>query len=61
KTFGMIGFDGGLLAGLSGSSLTVPIRDMQISEDVHLMTTHMLMQMLCQELDPTALTCYQRK
>lgn len=60
KTFGITGFDGGRLSQLSHDSIVVPIRDMQKSEDVHLMMCHLMMQMLCLELDPTALTCYQR-
>ena len=41
-TFGMTGYDGGKLKQLAKSSLNANINDMQISEDIHLITLHIL-------------------
>jgi len=43
-TIGFTGFDGGKLAKVVKYSLNVPIKDMQKSEDVHLMLCHLIMQ-----------------
>jgi len=40
----LTGFDGGKLAKIAKMSLIVPINDMQIAEDVHLILTHMIMR-----------------
>lgn len=41
-TFGMTGYDGGKLKNLAKSSLNANINDMQISEDIHVITLHIL-------------------
>jgi len=43
-TIGFSGYDGGKLAKLAKYSIVAPVNDMQISEDVHLILTHMIMQ-----------------
>ena len=43
KIIGLTGFDGGRLIKLSDISLHVPIDNMQIVEDIHLMYDHLLM------------------
>jgi len=49
-TIGFTGFDGGKLATLAHTSLIVPVNDMQKVEDVHLILTHMLMQIAHKKL-----------
>lgn len=46
---GITGYDGGKLLPLSDFSLHVPVNDMQISEDVHMIFDHMIMKLLCEE------------
>lgn len=43
---GITGYDGGKLLPLSDYSLHVPVNDMQISEDVHMIFDHMIMKIL---------------
>jgi D-sedoheptulose 7-phosphate isomerase len=45
-TFGLTGFDGGKLKHLSKASVNANINDMQISEDIHLITLHILYYLL---------------
>ena len=47
KTIGLTGFDGGKLKNIVDYSYHVPINDMQIAEDFHLMFGHIVMQSLC--------------
>ena len=47
KTIGLTGFDGGKLKNIVDHSYHVPINDMQIAEDFHLMFGHIVMQSLC--------------
>ena len=42
RTFGITGFDGGKLKGLSKFSLNANVNNMQISEDIHLIVLHIL-------------------
>ncbi|QSO47529.1 D-sedoheptulose-7-phosphate isomerase [Alicyclobacillus mengziensis] len=42
-TIGITGYDGGKVAALCDISLHVPIHDMQITEDVHLIFNHLMM------------------
>ena len=42
----MTGYDGGKLKGLAGFNLHVPIDNMQISEDVHLLFNHLITYIL---------------
>lgn len=44
------GFDGGKLAKIAKLSFVVPVHDMQKVEDIHLMLTHMIMQVLYKKL-----------
>lgn len=47
KVIGLTGYDGGELKVLSDISLHVPVNDMQIAEDLHLMFDHLMMSVLC--------------
>ncbi|MBW8000512.1 MAG: SIS domain-containing protein [Planctomycetes bacterium] len=44
------GFDGGELAKTANHAIVVPVDDMQKVEDMHLVLTHMIMQILCDRL-----------
>jgi D-sedoheptulose 7-phosphate isomerase len=44
------GFDGGKLAKMAKTSIVVPANDMQKVEDIHLILTHMIMQILFKKL-----------
>lgn len=44
---GVTGYDGGELMKLCDYKLHVPINDMQITEDIHMMFDHMLLRVLC--------------
>jgi D-sedoheptulose 7-phosphate isomerase len=46
-TLGVVGFDGGRLIGKVHHAVHVPVNDMQIAEDVHLVFGHIVMQSLC--------------
>lgn len=46
KTVGITGYDGGKLKQLADLSLHVPVCDMQITEDVHMMFDHLMMSVL---------------
>ncbi len=50
KVIGMTGYSGGELMKLSDISLHVPLDNMQITEDVHIIFNHMMMYILCGEL-----------
>jgi len=50
KTVGITGYDGGKLAKLVDVSFNVPINDMQITEDVHMILDHLMMSILMKEL-----------
>lgn len=45
-TIGFSGYDGGELTRIVQHSLHVPVNDMQIAEDIHLVLVHMIMQAL---------------
>ncbi len=49
-TVGITGFNGGRLAGMAGTSLVVPVNDMQKAEDVHFILFHVIVQILCARL-----------
>jgi len=49
-SIGFSGFDGGVLAETAKKSITVNIDDMQIVEDIHLILTHVVMQILDNKL-----------
>lgn len=50
KIIGMTGYSGGELKKLSDISLHVPLDNMQITEDIHIIFNHMMMYILCGEL-----------
>lgn len=50
KVIGMTGYEGGKLKRLSDISLHVPLDNMQITEDIHIIFNHMMMYILCGEL-----------
>lgn len=47
QIIGLTGFNGGKLSKLSDISLNVPVNDMQITEDIHMIFDHMMMRILC--------------
>ena len=47
---GITGFDGGKLKTLSNVSLHVPIKSMQITEDIHMIFDHLMMSVFYQSL-----------
>ena len=50
KTIGITGYDGGKLARMVDISFNVPIHDMQITEDVHMILDHLMMSVLMRRL-----------
>ncbi len=46
KVIGLTGYDGGRLKRMSDISLHVPVDDMQIAEDIHLVFDHLMMSVL---------------
>ena len=46
-TVGITGFDGGKLKQLSQYNVHVPIDDMQVAEDIHMVLDHCMMKILC--------------
>lgn len=46
RTIGITGYDGGKLVALAKVSLHVPINNMQITEDIHMMFDHLMMSIL---------------
>ena len=50
RIIGMTGYSGGELKRLSDISLHVPLDNMQVTEDVHIIFNHMMMYILCGEL-----------
>lgn len=46
-TIGLCGFDGGKLKKIAQYSVWAPMKDMQISEDIHFIFGHIVMQALC--------------
>ena len=46
KTIGLTGYDGGKLAKLVDISFNVPINDLQITEDIHMVIDHLMMSVL---------------
>lgn len=47
---GITGYNGGVLKKLADISLHVPINDMQIVEDIHMMFDHMMMSAFCKRV-----------
>ena len=50
KIIGLTGYDGGKLKQLSDISLHVPLKNMQITEDLHIIFNHVMMYALCNNL-----------
>ena len=46
KVIGLTGYDGGKVKQLADFNLHVPVQDMQITEDIHMILDHMLMKIL---------------
>ena len=51
KVIGMTGYSGGELKKLADISLHVPLDNMQITEDVHIIFNHLMMYILCNEVE----------
>lgn len=49
KSIAILGFEGGAAKGMVDISIHVPVKDMQISEDLQLIVGHMMMQWLYQQ------------
>ena len=50
KTVGITGYDGGKLSNMVDVSFNVPIHDMQITEDIHMILDHLMMSVLMRRL-----------
>ena len=48
-TVGITGYDGGIVKKISHHNVHVPIHDMQITEDLHMMLDHCMMQIICEQ------------
>jgi D-sedoheptulose 7-phosphate isomerase len=46
-TIGITGYDGGKVKKLCQHNVHIPVMDMQVSEDLHLMIDHCMMSILC--------------
>jgi len=53
-TVGMCGFGGGKLAGMAQLPVHIPVNDMQMVEDIHMMLFHVAMQVLCARADDSS-------
>lgn len=49
KTIGLTGYDGGVLGATVQTHINVPIHDMQIAEDIHIIINHCIMTVLYQK------------
>lgn len=47
---GITGYNGGVLKQMADISMHVPVEDMQIAEDLHMMFDHMMMSVFCKNL-----------
>ena len=50
-TIAFTGYDGGNLKQIARYGVHIPVMDMQITEDLHMMLDHCMMQILCQETE----------
>lgn len=48
-TVGITGYDGGKVKALSAYNVHVAVHDMQITEDLHMMLDHCMMQIICEQ------------
>jgi hypothetical protein len=46
-SIGITGYDGGIVKQISQHNVHIPVMDMQVSEDLHLMLNHCIMSILC--------------
>lgn len=51
KVIGVTGYDGGIIKQLADYNLHVPINNMQITEDVHMIFDHMMMSILYKRMN----------
>lgn len=51
EVVGLTGYSGGKLKELADYSMHVPVDDMQITEDIHMIFDHMMMKVFCEKLD----------
>lgn len=56
KVLGITGFDGGELYQKSDYNLHVPVKDMQMTEDIHIIFDHMIMRVLGDKLAQDCIT-----
>jgi len=47
RTVALTGYDGGVIAGICDVSFVVPVSNMQLVEDVHMILDHLLMTVIC--------------
>lgn len=47
KTIGLTGYDGGKVKQMAQYNVHIPINDMQITEDLHMVLDHCMMKILC--------------
>lgn len=57
KIIGLTGYDGGQLKELSDICLHVPVKNMQVTEDVHMIMDHLMMTVLCKTLCKIEYNC----
>ena len=57
RTIGWTGFNGGKLKEISHYSINANAMDMQISEDIHMISTHVMMKILRKALTGSELYC----
>ena len=50
RTLGITGYDGGKVRTMADCSMHVPLRNMQITEDLHMVFDHMMMTIFCRVL-----------
>ncbi|GHT44811.1 phosphoheptose isomerase [Endomicrobiia bacterium] len=50
-TVGLSGYDGGHLKQIANHNIHIPIDDMQIVEDLHMTMDHLMMQVICSNMD----------
>lgn len=50
QVIGLTGYDGGMLKRLADISLHVPINNMQVTEDIHMVFDHLMMSIFCRHL-----------
>ena len=48
-TVGITGYNGGVVKAISKVNVHVPVNDMQITEDLHMMLDHCMMQIICEQ------------